>query len=55
MVAFGFGAVEIIEKTAATTDHGEKTTAGGEVLNGVLQMSGEVVDSFGQEGDLHVG
>jgi len=40
MIAFGFGAVEIIEKTAPAAYHGEKTPTGGEVLHGVLQVGG---------------
>lgn len=55
VIAFGFGAVEIIQKTAATTDHGKKTPAGGEILHGVLQVGREMVDPFREEGDLHVG
>ena len=54
LVALGFGTVEVIEEAAAATDHGEETAAGGEVLNGLLEMGGEVVDPVCQDGNLHI-
>jgi hypothetical protein len=46
--------VEVIEEAAAAADHGEEAAAGGEVLNGLLEMGGEVVDPVCQDGNLHI-
>ena len=53
-VPFGFGAVKIVEESATATDHGEEATAGGEVFDGVFEVSREVVDPFCQECDLDI-
>ena len=55
MIAFGFRAVEIIQKTAAATDHGKKAATRGKILYGVLEMGGKVIDPFGEKGDLYIG
>lgn len=55
VVALGFRAVEVIQQAAAATDHGEEAPTGGEVLDRILEMRREMVDSLGQEGDLDVG
>ena len=55
MITLGFGAVEVVQQAATTTDHGEETPTGGEVLDRILEMRGEMVDSLGQKGDLDVG
>ena len=47
MITLGFRAVKIIKYTATATDHGEKAAAGGEILDGVLQVGRKVVDPFG--------
>ena len=55
VITLGFGAVEVIEQAPTAADHGEKAPAGGEVLHGMLKVSGKVVDSLREECDLHVG
>ena len=55
VVPFGFGTVEVIQQAAAAADHGEETTTGGKILHGILEVGGEMVNSFGQQGDLHIG
>lgn len=55
MIAFRFRAVEIIQKAAPTADHRKKTTAGGEILDGILQVGGQMIDSLGEKGNLHIG
>jgi hypothetical protein len=46
--------VEVIQKTAALADHFEKAAPGTVVFDVLLQMFGQVVDSFGQKSHLHI-
>ena len=55
VITLGFGAVEVVEQAPTAADHGEKASAGGEVLHGMLKVSRKVVDSLREECDLHVG
>ena len=54
-VTFGFRAVKVVEKATPATDHGEKTTTGGEIFYGVFEVGREVVNAFREESDLDVG
>ena len=47
-------AVEIIQQAAALADHHEQTAAGAVIFHIALEMLGEVVNPFGQKGDLHI-
>ena len=48
--------LEVVQQTAALTDHDQQTTAGVVVVLVVLQMVlVEVVDALGQQRDLHLG
>ena len=38
----------------AAADHGEEAAAGGEVLHGLLEMGGEMVDAICEDGDLDI-
>ena len=46
--------MEVVQEAAAAADHGEKAAAGGEVLDGLLKVGGEVVDAIRENGDLDV-
>jgi hypothetical protein len=54
LIAANVGHVEIIQQTAALADHHEQSATGAVVFVILLQMFGQRVDAFGQEGDLHV-
>ena len=54
-VALDVGFDEIIEQTLSLTDHFEQTASGMVVVLVGLQVLGEVVDSLGENGDLHLG
>ena len=36
--------MEVVQEAAAAADHGEEAAAGGEVLDGLLEVGGKVVD-----------
>ena len=46
--------MKVVEEAAAAADHGEEAAAGGEVLDGLLEVGGEVVDPVREDGDLDV-
>ena len=46
--------MEVVQKAATPTDHGEEAAAGGEVFDGLLEVSGKVVDAVREDGDLNV-
>lgn len=46
--------MEIIQQTPALPDHFQQATTGTVVLDVLLQMLGQVIDSLSQEGNLHV-
>jgi hypothetical protein len=39
-ITLGFGPVEVVEQPAAAADHGKKTTAGGEIFDRILKVTG---------------
>ena len=47
-------ALQVIQKLATTTGHGEEAAAGMEVLAMDPQVLGQVTDPGGQQGDLDV-
>ena len=55
LIAGQVGLVEIIQQTAALSDHFQQTAPGAVVLDVLLQMLSQVINSLGQKGDLHVG
>ena len=46
---------QIVQQTAALTDHHLHTAAAVEVVGMHLQVSGQLVDALGQDSDLHFG
>lgn len=46
---------EVIEQTAALTDHKKQAVAAVVILLVNLQMLGELIDALGQDGNLHLG
>jgi hypothetical protein len=54
LIAQQVGLMEIIQQTPALPDHFQQTAPGTVVLDVLLQMLGQVIDSLGQKGDLHV-
>ena len=54
LIARQVGLMEIIQQTAALPDHHQQTAAGAVILEILLQMLGQVINSFSQKGDLHV-
>ena len=54
LVAGKVGGVEIIQKAAALADHFQEAAPRTVVLDVFLQMFGQMVDPFGQKGDLHI-
>ena len=54
LVSRSRGALEIIKQPATACDHLEQAAPGGVILEVRLEMLGEVIDAFGQNGDLHV-
>jgi hypothetical protein len=54
LVTGGVGGVEIIQQPPALADHDQQSTAGAVILLVCLEMLGEVVDTLGEERDLHV-
>ena len=49
------GALEVVEQPAALADHDQKTTPGAVILLVGLKVLGQVIDTLGEQGDLHVG
>jgi len=54
LIARQVGLMEIIQQTPALPDHFQQATPGTVVLDVLLQMLGQVINSLGQKGDLHV-
>ena len=54
-VTLDVGFDEVVEKTLSLTDHLEKAASGVVVVLVLLQVLGEVVDSLGEDRDLHFG
>jgi len=54
LIARQVGLMEIIQQTPPLPDHHEQATPGTVVLDVLLQMLGQVINSLGQKGDLHV-
>jgi hypothetical protein len=54
LVTFGGVLFEVVEETAALGHEFEQTAAGGVILPVAFEVLGEVVDPFGQQGNLHV-
>ena len=54
LIARPVGIVQVVQQPAALTNHLEKTTAGAVVFFVILEMLGELGDSLGQHGDLHI-
>jgi hypothetical protein len=46
--------MEIIQQSAALSDHDQQSAAGAVVFDIFLQMFGQMVDALGQKSDLHV-
>ena len=51
-VAFDIDAGQVVKKATAATNHHQKATAGVMITLVGLEMFGQVVDAFGQKGDL---
>ena len=47
--------VQVIEQAAALADHHQQSAARTVIFGVALQVSGEVIDALGQQGNLHVG
>jgi hypothetical protein len=54
LVSGQVGGVEVIQKTPALPDHFEEAAPGAVILDILLQMLGQVVYSFGEQGHLHI-
>jgi hypothetical protein len=54
LVSGEIGGVEVIQKTAALADHFEQAAPGAVIFDVFLQMLGQVVDSLGEQGHLHI-
>ena len=51
-VAFDIDAGQVVEKATAATNHHQKATTGVMITLVGLEMFGQVIDAFGQKGDL---
>jgi hypothetical protein len=54
LVSGQVGGVEVIQKTAALADHLEEAAPGAVIFYVLLEMLGQVVDPFGEQGHLHI-
>ena len=54
LIARQVGLMEIIQQTTALRDHFQQTAPGTVVLDVLLQMLGQVINSLGQKSRLHV-
>ena len=54
VIAGRVGLVEIIQQTAALTHHFEQTTPRAVVFQVLLEVLGQMVDTLGEQRDLHV-
>ena len=54
LIARQVGLMEIIQQPTALPDHFQQTAPGTVVLDVLLQMLGQVINSLGQKGHLHV-
>jgi hypothetical protein len=55
LIAGQIGLMEIIQQATALANHFQEAAAGTMVLDVLLQMLGQVINSLGQKGHLHVG
>ena len=55
LITSGIRIVQIIEQTAALTDHFQEPAARAVVFHVLLQMLGQFIDPLGEQSDLHIG
>jgi hypothetical protein len=55
LIARQIGMMEIIQQATALADHDQEAAAGAMVLDVLLQMLGQMINTLGQKSDLHVG
>src|ERR1039458_6663319 len=54
LVSGEVGGVKVVQKTAALADHFEEAAPGAVIFDVGLKVLGEVVNSFRQQGHLHI-